>query len=52
MDAIVALDSEHDLVYSPDDDGWYIQRGDETSQVFDDRDDALQALLHDALVWE
>lgn len=51
---VEAVSATIDLVYSPDDDGWYFQRYPlgETSQLFVDRFQAMDAYLNDELEWE
>jgi hypothetical protein len=43
----------YDLVYSPDDGGWYLQRwsDDKTSEVFVYQEDARNALELDIIDW-
>ena len=36
---------DHDLIFSPDDDGWYWQYGDKVSRLYHSRSDALTAFV-------
>lgn len=51
---ITAVSKGIDLIYSTDDDGWYFQRYPlgETSQLFVDRRQAMDAYKNDQLEWE
>lgn len=48
------LNDEYDLVYSPDDGGWYIQRFPDhvCSVIYDTRNEALEALRRGIVRWD
>ena len=51
---VTALYGEHsaiDICYSPDDGGYYLMRGDETSQVVEDPRKLTELLVTDSIEW-
>ena len=48
------LNDNTDLVYSPDDSGWYIHdfRGDRASAIYSTRSEACEAYTSDSIEWE
>ena len=53
MDDIETINRSLDLIYSPDEDEYYFQRypSQETSQSFDTREDAMNSLKSNILIW-
>lgn len=53
MTTIYQVSSDIDLVYSPDDEGWYFQdyHSDMISQLFATRAEALDAWCDEGIVW-
>ena len=51
---VEAIDIEVDLIYSPDDNGWYFQRATDfkMSQLFTDKELAMNAYRNNTIEWE
>lgn len=51
---VKVIDIELDLVYSPDDNGWYFQRAADwkVSQLFTDEELAMNAYRNNTIEWE
>ena len=54
MNDLITLSNDIDLVYSPDDGGWYLQKfdPDRVSIIYETSSDALKAYAKNEIEWE
>ena len=56
MSSLITLSNDIDLVYSPDDGGWYLQKFDSdrtsTSKIYKSAEDAIKAYAKNKVEWE